>query len=136
MIRKKAAASLASLHADLQQISALITLLLSADGKAARHAAAQVCIEHSHFLMQIMDGDGNSPLHLAALTNDIEMCHSLVKSGAQMLARNASKDTPLDLARSKGHNDIVEYLEKQRNMGGSLSMPPVNNRLWARSTGR
>ena len=50
-------------------------------------------------------------LHLAAYRGDLERVRALVDAGADVTARDELHDqTPLDWARSGGHQDVIDYL--------------------------
>ena len=52
------------------------------------------------------------PLHLAAYRGDLGRVRDLVEAGADLASRDELHDTtPLDWARSGGHQDIIAYLE-------------------------
>ena len=51
------------------------------------------------------------PLHLAAYRGDLDRVRSLVEAGADLSARDELHDgTPLDWARTGGHQDVIDYL--------------------------
>jgi hypothetical protein len=52
------------------------------------------------------------PLHLAAYKGDLGRVRSLVAAGADLTARDERHNaTPLDWARSGGHQDVTDYLQ-------------------------
>ncbi|GHM58517.1 MAG: hypothetical protein sL5_06610 [Candidatus Mesenet longicola] len=53
---------------------------------------------------------GNTPLHLAALSNNMEITELLLKYGAKMDERNDSGEMPLHFAASSGYKEIIEKL--------------------------
>ncbi|MBS1709389.1 MAG: ankyrin repeat domain-containing protein [Armatimonadetes bacterium] len=59
---------------------------------------------------------GQRPVHGAAKNGDQVMLENLVMRGADIRARTQSGDTPLSLARSKGHHHVAHYIES--NFGG------------------
>lgn len=59
---------------------------------------------------------GFRPVHGAAQNGDQVMLEDLVTRGADVRARTDSGDTPLSLARSKGHHHVAQYIES--NFGG------------------
>ena len=55
-----------------------------------------------------------TPLHVAALGNELEVAKVLVKHGADCSARgfrDGLRGTPLDMARAEDHREMVRYLE-------------------------
>lgn len=58
------------------------------------------------------DAQGNTPLHLAAFSEHVDMIALLLKAGAKRDARNDAGDTPLDYAR-RWHRS-----EAERALGG------------------
>ncbi|WP_265032114.1 ankyrin repeat domain-containing protein [Wolbachia endosymbiont (group A) of Merzomyia westermanni] len=59
------------------------------------------------------DKDNWTPLHYAADTNSLDIAKVLVDAHANLGAKGNYGKTPLDIAKDKGHNNIVEYLEKK-----------------------
>lgn len=59
------------------------------------------------------DINGRTPLHLVAMAGEIELAKVLVKRGANIDAKDASGEDPLQLARMYNlpDSDIVKYLE-------------------------
>jgi len=51
-----------------------------------------------------------TPLHFAALNNHVEVCESLLESGAKKEARDEQKCTPLHLACRKGSLSCIKLL--------------------------
>ena len=56
---------------------------------------------------------GLTPLHMAVLTNDINMVTRLVKHGADITAMDKKSRTPIELASNENFKDILEYLSHQ-----------------------
>jgi ankyrin repeat protein len=54
---------------------------------------------------------GYAPLHEAALHADVELMELLLRHGARTDVCNDHGQTPADLARSEGHDDIANQLE-------------------------
>ncbi|KAL6566556.1 hypothetical protein OROGR_002171 [Orobanche gracilis] len=57
-----------------------------------------------------LDGDGYTPLMLAAMSGDTKMCELLILSGAKCDVRNARDETAVSLARIDGGENDVECL--------------------------
>ncbi|KAL6505441.1 hypothetical protein OROHE_022820 [Orobanche hederae] len=55
-----------------------------------------------------LDGDGYTPLMLAAMSGDAKMCELLISSGAKCDVRNARDETAVSLARIDGGENDVE----------------------------
>ena len=55
---------------------------------------------------------GFTALHAAAHNGQIEMIKLLVAAGANPKLKNNKNKTPEDLAREKGHEEVVEYLKQ------------------------
>jgi ankyrin repeat protein len=59
------------------------------------------------------DKTGFTALHWAAMTNKIEVAQFLIKKGTDINIRDFKMNmSPLDVARAKGFNDMVELLLK------------------------
>jgi len=60
------------------------------------------------------DGDGRpdmeTPLHLAAQNDDVEVTHMLIRAEVPMDPRNQNERTPIHIACYEGHLEIVEAL--------------------------
>jgi len=54
---------------------------------------------------------GWTALHAAAQNGDVLMASMLIDAGAAVNVRAENNQSPLDLALTKGHQDMVEYLE-------------------------
>uniref|UniRef100_A0A1I8JJD2 ANK_REP_REGION domain-containing protein n=1 Tax=Macrostomum lignano TaxID=282301 RepID=A0A1I8JJD2_9PLAT len=57
------------------------------------------------------DLDGNSPLHLAAASNNVEVAALLLLHGADEKARNRKGATPAEVAKQSGQPDVQLFLE-------------------------
>lgn len=53
---------------------------------------------------------GTSLLHVAAANGYIEIARHLVQAGAYVMARNDDRQTPIDLAREQGHDNLARML--------------------------
>lgn len=58
----------------------------------------------------VTDSEGNTPLHIAVLSERFEVCDLLVKHGANLEARNTKNQTPLELAQSLNLKGLLEIL--------------------------
>jgi ankyrin repeat protein len=54
---------------------------------------------------------GWAPLHAAALNGDLESARALVAAGADLSVRADNNQRPLDLALTKAHQSMVDFLE-------------------------
>lgn len=54
-----------------------------------------------------------TPLHYAALSNDVQMATFLIKNGANVNAMTRGGETPLMKAAEKGHVEMVRQLLSQ-----------------------
>lgn len=69
--------------------------------------------EHLHSLgvgMSETDNDGNTPLHIAAATNRVDMARPLVFRYANVIAKNERGDTPLHVAVASNSVDVAMFL--------------------------
>ena len=55
---------------------------------------------------------GQSLLHVAAANGSTEIARLLVQAGAYVTAKNNDHNTPMDLAREQGHEDLAQMLEQ------------------------
>ena len=53
-------------------------------------------------------------MHYAALSGNIEIIKFLAPLIVDPNIRDISGDTPIDLARRNGHNEVVKYLESYK----------------------
>ncbi|MFP2912987.1 hypothetical protein ACLESD_49875, partial [Pyxidicoccus sp. 3LFB2] len=67
-----------------------------------------------------------TPLHLAALRGLEDLVAALLAAGADPLARNDLKHTPVDVARGEGHAAVVSLLEEAmpRQEDAAAGVPP------------
>jgi ankyrin repeat protein len=64
----------------------------------------------SGYKINTEDKDGNSPLHHAAGTGELDLAKHLVSQGADINTKNNVGETPLHLASYNGHLALVKYL--------------------------
>ena len=53
------------------------------------------------------DFSGNTPLHVAASLGNAQLINLLVSGGADCTVKNLEGETPLDLAKLRGHDEVV-----------------------------
>ena len=61
-----------------------------------------------------MDGDGNTPLHIASRHNHIRCAESLVRANAPLAVRNGDGKTPMDVASGQSKTFLEQYFEKNK----------------------
>ena len=72
----------------------------------------------NHFDVDTTNADENTPLHLAVLASSREIVVILLRYGADKLIENGNGDTPIDLARNLGANNIISLLKYTPLSGG------------------
>jgi ankyrin repeat protein len=71
---------------------------------------AQLLINSGH-RVDVLDGDGRQPIHIAAMHNFFSYCfETLFHSGANLNARDRSKNTPLMLAVAARKTSTIRWL--------------------------
>ena len=78
--------------------------------------------------LALLEGDGTTPLHRAVYNNDVSAVEKLIKSGADVNARNEYGSTPMLEAVSNGNVTILERLLKagaEVNSAGPDGMTPL-----------
>ena len=93
------------------------------DGNTALHIAAKkknkemasaIIKRMTRDNVKIKNNDGNTALHIAADNNDKSIAQILVKRGADIIATNNKKETPLGLATGSTKKYLEKTLEKQQ----------------------
>ncbi|XP_065178906.1 zinc finger CCCH domain-containing protein 13-like [Sycon ciliatum] len=69
-------------------------------------------IEQSVLNGKERDHFGGTPLHDAADNNHLECVKGLVEHGVLMIATDNDNHTALDLARTAGHTEVIDFLEQ------------------------
>ena len=64
----------------------------------------------SHGCVQVEDGNGNTPLHCAALGGDEFIAQKLIEAGADLNASNHELDRPIHLAASVGNIAVLQVI--------------------------
>lgn len=56
------------------------------------------------------DFSGNTPLHVAASLGNAQLINLLVSGGADCTVTNVEGETPLDLAKLRGHDEVCNCI--------------------------
>jgi ankyrin repeat protein len=96
--------------------NALRNMPIHAAASRRNAACVKLLIEHGAQVNAQQHG-GWAALHAAAQNGDLATAALLVEAGADVNMRAENNQRPLDLAMTKGHQDMVEYLESK---GASL----------------
>ncbi|HOS99877.1 MAG TPA: ankyrin repeat domain-containing protein [Acidobacteriota bacterium] len=78
--------------------------------RAGDAAAVRALLEQSPEALTARDGGGNTPLHIAAATGDVELILVLIEKGAPLELPNARIKTPLHLAAMNDRTEAVVAL--------------------------
>ena len=81
-----------------------------------------------------VNGDGRSPLHLAAASGDFDIVKELLAHKCDINIRDDYLFTPLSLASVQGHMEIVRYLMDACN--DAASSKPIVNSAFLKATER
>ena len=100
--------------------------LASRDG---RLDMVKLLVEHNAPLEMKEETLGRTPLHSATLRGHQDVVQYLVEMGADVNARDASKKTPLYLARKYRHEELASYLKEHRAKSSRLERLYRNNYL-------
>ena len=74
---------------------------------------AELILNQGSSSTEVLDNDGNSPLHLAVQSNNAGMVELLLRKGALTEAIDKDNNTPLLLAFKSGYNRIAELIIHQ-----------------------
>lgn len=66
------------------------------------------------------DAEGNTPLHLAAMQNDLERIVWLVEYGADTQAENQYKQMPYKIAEEKGYTFYAKFLQPSEDQSSKI----------------
>jgi ankyrin repeat protein len=62
--------------------------------------------------INVSDEYGWTPLHIAAMHNDLDMVKTLIYKGAHLNALDLNSNTPLALARQNHAKEVCHFLRK------------------------
>ncbi len=79
--------------------------VIARNGILMRHV-----VEVEPKLIEARDGQGNTPLHLAAFNNDFEVARTLLRAGASLCAQNEGGLAPFELVPLQGSLDLFKLL--------------------------
>ncbi|HNR39916.1 MAG TPA: ankyrin repeat domain-containing protein [Acidobacteriota bacterium] len=78
--------------------------------RAGDAAAVRALLERSPEALTARDGGGNTPLHIAAASGNVELILALIEKGAPLELQNARIKTPLHLAAMNDRTEAVTAL--------------------------
>ncbi|CEM16848.1 unnamed protein product [Vitrella brassicaformis CCMP3155] len=83
-----------------------------AAGRSSSVAVFEVLLHNRHHLLNLKDGGGNTPLHLAAREGSVGVVEKFVEWGGKELLEARDNDgwTPLHRAAWNRHVDVVEWM--------------------------
>jgi len=76
-------------------------------------AMAEYLLEQGCDINHANINGGNTPLHIAALNNHLEVVQLLLRWGAKIDVRNNDGHTPADLATQHGHDAIADAIRAE-----------------------
>jgi len=74
--------------------------------------------------LQLIDQNGNTPLHYASKYGHLELCKYLVESGCQVGVKNKQQQSAYDIAESHLVRQYLLPLVLQAERGGDMGIPP------------
>lgn len=80
--------------------------------EANNQKAVKDLIKADAYCVHVLDGQGNTPLHVAASTGRSNLVRLLVRHGSDVNARGDMKRTPLHYAAKEGELEVVRILAK------------------------
>lgn len=75
-----------------------------------------------------VDKDGWSALHLAASNGEYSLCEKLIELGINSIIYNNENKSPSDIAKEKGHDDIVYLISNNQSEFFEIHELIVNNK--------
>lgn len=93
--------------------------LVDAEEEKAQHGESSSAAEAKNPLM-IANDRGNTPLHLAALIGNVNMCNYIASKREELVGlRNIAGETPLFLAALRGKKEVFLYLHSKCGPAGT-----------------
>ena len=80
------------------------------DNRDATEVLRLVCVKGHK--INVQDNAGYTPLHLARYKGNYNVVETLMLAGADETITNESRETPAQLAKSKGHRKLLELLDR------------------------
>ncbi|XP_067655371.1 ankyrin repeat domain-containing protein 50-like [Haliotis asinina] len=80
--------------------------------------------------LSVVDGNGDNILHVACIGGNVDICKYLVTKGMtdEMMKKNKLSQTPLQVAESRGHDDVVSILGSFKKGGPREMMRNIFSR--------
>jgi ankyrin repeat protein len=97
-------------QANARSTNALRNMALHAAAAGRAQAVAKLLLDAGANVNAQQHG-GWTPLHSVAQNGDVEFARLLAEAGADVNARADNQQRPLDLALTKGHQAMVDFLE-------------------------
>ena len=73
----------------------------------------KVSLQAKDIQLDIQENQGNTPLHIAAHQNEIDIARMLIEQGAKQDITNKAEKTPLDIANMQRHLQIANMLKAE-----------------------
>ncbi len=84
--------------------------MISKQGRMEAVLALLRALKEKNSNIDERDNAGNTPLHYATQTGKKDLVEELLKAGADSSLRNKKNETPLDIARELGHDEVLSIL--------------------------
>lgn len=62
-------------------------------------------------IMNVLNKGGVAAIHVAAETGDVDLCQNLLRNDADPSIETQWGQTPMDLARMRGHQEVEKLLQ-------------------------
>ena len=76
------------------------------------HDAVELLLDEGNGQINALDGERNTPLHLAAGMGHEKVANAIVERGGSLNLRNVEGQTPRQLALANGHTKLARTLER------------------------